>query len=503
MKKIDNKAIIVLVSICAAVALLLAGVNLLTKPVIEAANAELVLQSLKTVMPDGEFNSTPDELKDGAPETVKAVYTEKNGLGHVVMLVTTKGYTGKEIAITVSVTSDGKIGKMVITKNEESIIPPGFEAMGNYGDVYQGASAEDIELITTATPVKFTKDAIKGALKDAFKYLGYAGEDKPEELYASDKELLELAEALAISDELIDITPDNADKTLKRMYQVIGNGYVVYLRTYAEYSGSPETDTLVHFDNNGKILAVKNLYWKVGHTVEQGAPDENAVNGFFAGYVGKNETDSVELVTGATGTALNFKNALDKAIDVVSSLGIVKKNALEISGEQQLDDVTPSEKNSLIKKIFYNKSSGVYVVYTVTIAQYGGGIETEGYTVIKDGKITKISLYKWTVGHTVEQGAPTQQRLLEFEKSFIGQTLEGIDGVELITGATTTARNFKDGVKAGLEAVSKIEGDNAFIGYGVLFGAAIILVMAVAVGTCIVYNKKIFTRGGKAKNERK
>ena len=97
MKKIETKSIIVLVAISLVVALLLAGVNMITKPRIDAAETEIKLQSVKIVMPDGEFDPEPDVLKPDAPETVKEVYTEKNGLGYVVMLVTTKGYTGKEV----------------------------------------------------------------------------------------------------------------------------------------------------------------------------------------------------------------------------------------------------------------------------------------------------------------------------------------------------------------------------------------------------------------------
>ena len=82
---------IVLVSICIVVAILLGVVNMITAPMIADADSAAVSESLKIVMPDGEFGAEPDELEEGAPETVKAVYTDKRGGGHVVVLSTKKG----------------------------------------------------------------------------------------------------------------------------------------------------------------------------------------------------------------------------------------------------------------------------------------------------------------------------------------------------------------------------------------------------------------------------
>ena len=463
MKKIEMKSIIVLVTIALVVALLLAGVNMITKPFIEAEENRIKLESVKIVMPDGEFDVDPDELRPDAPETVKSVYTEKNGLGYVVMLVTTKGYTGKEIGITVSILSDGTIGKMVITKNEESIIPQGLEPMGSYGDKYAGTSSSELMELETGATVKFTEGAIKDAIMDAFTYLDLSEEPAPEELYASDEELLNIAKELASSESLTDVTPAERDKTLKRLYAVEKGGYVAYLRTYAQYGGAPETETFVSFDKNGKITAIKNLYWRVGHSVEEGAPTEEAVKSFFDGYLNKTETNGVELVTGATGTANNFKAALDNAISAVAELGSVENIALEISGVEQLKDVTPENADAYVQNVFYDENTNTFVVYTKTFAQYGGGLETEGYIVIKDGEITKISLYSWTVGHTVEAGAPTADKLSAFENSFVGKTLDNIDGVELVTGATGTASNFRNAVKAALNEVDALSEELSFV----------------------------------------
>ena len=173
-RKRNILSVVILTVIAVVVAALLAGVNMLTRPIIDEADRLAVTESLKIAMPDGDFDPDPDALREDAPETVKAVYTDKLGGGHVVILLTKKGYTGKDIGITVGIGNDGKIIKAVITKNEESIVPAELKPLGTYGDKYSGKDAdESLDLVTGAT-VKYTEAAIKSALYDAFVYLGYA-----------------------------------------------------------------------------------------------------------------------------------------------------------------------------------------------------------------------------------------------------------------------------------------------------------------------------------------
>ena len=313
MKKIEFKSIAVLVAISFVVALLLAGVNMLTKPWIDEREARIKLESVKIVMPDGEFNVDPDELKPDAPETVKSVYTEKNGNGYVVMLVTTKGYTGREIGIIVSILSDGKIGKMVITKNEESIVPDELKPNGSYGDHYVGAEAEDIPELSTGATVAFTESAIKNAVTDAFIYLGFV-EIKPE-LPRAESEIEELAKELygEGAEDLVSITP-SGHEYVKRIYREKGsNAYVAYAFAYSLY-GTTEFEFLVYVDENGIVKKVNKILWKVSDPKPEwgyNPPSEEVVDAFFQSFVGKsaNSITSVEIVTGATSTSNKVKDA--------------------------------------------------------------------------------------------------------------------------------------------------------------------------------------------------
>ena len=96
IKKENLKPVLVLTLICLICGLLLAGVNAITAPFIDAANKSAIRDSLQKVMADGEFNDSPDSLSGEIPAVIKEIYTEKNGKGKVVIVSTNKGYTGKE-----------------------------------------------------------------------------------------------------------------------------------------------------------------------------------------------------------------------------------------------------------------------------------------------------------------------------------------------------------------------------------------------------------------------
>ena len=320
MTKKNIMPVVILTVICIAVALILGAVNLLTSPVITHRNDEAVLASLEKVMPDGEFPTEPDVLAEGAPETVVKTYTEKNGKGTVVVLVTHKGYTGNAIGLTVGISSDGKITGMVITQNNESIIPNELKPGGTYGNHYVGAEANDIPELSTGATVVFTESAIKNAVNDAFAYLGFA-ETKPE-LPRDEAEIEALAKALygAGAESLEGSKPQNSEY-VKRIYKEKDGGeYVAYAFAYSQY-GTPEFEFLVHVDENGTVKAVNKILWKVSDPKPEwgyNPPSEETVDAFFASFVGKNANDimSVDVATGVTNTSNRVKDAAYESLKI-------------------------------------------------------------------------------------------------------------------------------------------------------------------------------------------
>ena len=105
--------------------------------------------------------------------------------------------------------------------------------------------------------------------------------------------------------------PENAPKTLVSLYQdMSGRGSVAYIVVPGEYV-PVATEALVYFDEFGEIRDVDLRSWIVGHGVEPGD--------FADGFIGKNaETlGEVELVSGATFTAKDFKDAVADAMPYI------------------------------------------------------------------------------------------------------------------------------------------------------------------------------------------
>ena len=320
MKKENLMPVIVLGVICLVVAILMGGVNMITAPVIRESNDKAIADSLGKVMPDGEFNETEDVLSKDAPETISKVYTEKTGKGTVVVLVTNKGYTGKNIGITVGIDKDGKITGMQITQNEESIIPGELKPGGSYGDHYVGAGADEVAELVTGATVAFTESAIKGALADAFVYLGFA-ENKPE-LPREESEILGLAKAFygEGAENLVSYTPEDTSY-VKRIYKEKGKAsYVTYSFAYSQY-GTPEFEFLTYVDEEGRVADIEKILWKVSDPKPEwgySPPSDDEVDTFFEGFVGKTAStvSAVEVETGATNTAGRVRDAALESLEV-------------------------------------------------------------------------------------------------------------------------------------------------------------------------------------------
>ena len=319
-KKQAIKSVVTLLCICLVVAALLAIVNSFTSTEINDRNKAAVAESLGKVMKDGEFDTEPDKLSADAPKTISEVYTEKTGKGTVVVLVTNKGYTGKNIGITVGIDTEGKIVGMVVTQNEESIIPNELRPGGSYGEHYVGAEAGDIAELTTGATVSFTEGAIKGALRDAFVYLGF--EKELPELPREESEIEARAKALYgnQSINLVSITPEDTTY-VKRVYKERGSAeYVAYAFAYSQY-GTPEFEFLVYVDASGTVKAVDKILWKVSDPKPEWGyipPTEQEVNIFFESFVGKNVNDilSVDAASGATNTSGRVKDAALETLTV-------------------------------------------------------------------------------------------------------------------------------------------------------------------------------------------
>ena len=171
MKKNDIlKSIIVLVSICLVIAAAMAGINMITKDRIAAVQAEKEAKALEAVLPE---NAGFEKLSDIAdlPETVKAVYRDKDGEG-IAMLLAAKGYdSSNPISIAVGFDKDGNITKCHVISCTGETSGIGTKVKGeSFLSQFDGKG--DMDGVDTISGATISSSAFLSAVEDAFKVLG-------------------------------------------------------------------------------------------------------------------------------------------------------------------------------------------------------------------------------------------------------------------------------------------------------------------------------------------
>ena len=171
--KKDLKPVLVLGAICLVVALLLAGVNMLTSEKIRTDKEAAITKSLEQVMPGIDQEDVTEEY-DLTGTTVTAVYRDKGGKGHVVTLSSAKGYTGNAILLTIGIDNEGRVTGATITSNPES---KGVDQTNAFFESFGGKNPQEIFDAELVAGVTYSSTAVRNAALDAFKILGY---DVPE-----------------------------------------------------------------------------------------------------------------------------------------------------------------------------------------------------------------------------------------------------------------------------------------------------------------------------------
>lgn len=169
IKKEYIKPTLVLGIILLAVALLMAGVNMITSPIIEEAETEAIMNSLREVMPGGDFEEATKEY-NSLPENVTAVYRDKNGGGYVITLSTSEGYTGQPIPVTVGIDNDGRITGIAVINSPET---KDTDKVASYFGGFGGKDLSGLQDAELVSGVTYSSTAIKNAALDAYRAIGY------------------------------------------------------------------------------------------------------------------------------------------------------------------------------------------------------------------------------------------------------------------------------------------------------------------------------------------
>ena len=153
------KSIFSLTVICAVIAVLLAGVNMITAPLIEKNQAAAANEALLIVMPDGSDFQPVDLTTVELPASVLEAYSEAGG-GHVFKL-TASGY-GPDMIIMCGVDASGTVTGAVCLSSNETL-----GAEKTYGETLKGAAADTIESVATVSGATMTTENYRNAVKDA------------------------------------------------------------------------------------------------------------------------------------------------------------------------------------------------------------------------------------------------------------------------------------------------------------------------------------------------
>lgn len=166
------KAVLALILIVVVAVGLLAGVNSFTAPLIASNDASAQYAPLLSVMPDAQdfesiydVNDSSASALTGVPETVQSIYSETSGLGYVVRMSTTEGYTHEPIELTMAVDGNGKISGI-----ELNSYPDSRDFGADYPGTFLGqdSALADVGLVAGVT---YSSYAFKNAVADGFSAL--------------------------------------------------------------------------------------------------------------------------------------------------------------------------------------------------------------------------------------------------------------------------------------------------------------------------------------------
>ncbi|MBQ9106909.1 MAG: FMN-binding protein [Clostridia bacterium] len=175
MKNPFVNSVVVLTSICLIASVVLAVTNMVTAPVIDAAQEDATAQAMKRVLP--EAKSFVEVMPDGAAETVKSVNKDTGGKGYVVTLSTKSQYSKSDMQIAVGVSADGKIVDIEITNYAET-----KDFGEEYPKDYIGKDADTLSSVDNVAGVTFSSSVFKDALNDALEaYTLVSGEEERDE----------------------------------------------------------------------------------------------------------------------------------------------------------------------------------------------------------------------------------------------------------------------------------------------------------------------------------
>lgn len=165
--------VVVLVAICIVCSALLAVLNNVTEPVIEANNKKATMVAYLDVLPEGT-NADQMESIEGAEENPLVEDAVRTENGDMAVKSSASGYSGKDVTVYISFDADGTITKVQIDASTQTTGIGSKVAEDSYEENYvgiegsEGSGAVDVDAIAGAT---YSSNAAETAIKNAVDYI--------------------------------------------------------------------------------------------------------------------------------------------------------------------------------------------------------------------------------------------------------------------------------------------------------------------------------------------
>ncbi len=412
----NKKDLIVILLVLVIGVLLLTALNAFTSPIIEENSKGAALEPLYAVMADA---SGFEELTlDNLPSTVYEVWKEKSGKGYVVRCSTTKGFTGKEIKLTLAISSEGVVTGITLDEYPET-----KDFGSGYPSTYLGqdSTLSGVEIVGGVT---YSSTAFKKAVADAFTALSdngliVAAEKEPAQVY---EETLLSSFGEALSPKGLLVAEDFTSSV----------GGVVK----AEKAG------------NGSAIG----YW----VEENGENYTVIVSRYSAAVYGKDgkRTDSLSQTTL---DALrkeceeNTKDERKKDLKKVKKLGSLSDGAV-------FTELSPDAVYSSVTSVWLVEDEGK-TYYGMAMHPYGFGNETMAMYILltSDGKIADFSVKELIIEADYYSSYTLSDN---YYSSFSGLDSSWSGDEALISGATLSSDAVKDAINDAFDAYKAVKGGN-------------------------------------------
>ena len=394
MKSIQFKPILVLCSICLAVALMLSLVNMVTAPIIEAGLEAAANEALIQVLPNGK-NFTELTIDDTYPSAITKGYRADGGF------VFTASVTGKYpgLVISVGVDTEGKIvaTKVISSGETKDYSDKVFPFVEGADGKYTGMDLSNLDpfLVSSAT---FTSDAYATAVKAALQAFVVANGGEVD---------------LRTPEQILQ---DNCNAAL-------GTTAITFTRWFA-------TEVLT---------GVKAVY-----VAPQDAGFVYAVGDVFVGVNADGEivTADTDATVTETVTAAHALLSASKTTEITELPAGIHKSVTKIQKTESGNYVFEVNAESFSQHMYDEYGSGNDKPIVIRIS------------ISADGKIIDCL----TLSHEESKGYGDKCATEAYRDTWNGITVDGVSGNGIITGATYTTEGYQKGVKRAFEAFAILTG---------------------------------------------